>query len=265
MKLLQATKIDQWKNTVSAIKRFNSLKDKHLMKLFMFDIKDFYPSITQDLLNKALNFASEYIYISKCDIDVINHASKSLLFDGSHTWIKKQGGLFDVSMGAYDGAEISKLVSTYMLNLLLKKYNKNNFGLYSDDGLAVLKNESGPQSEQVKKSIQKIFKEHGLDLVIQCTMKIVNYLEVTFNLIDGTNKSYTKPNNEIKYIHKNSNHPPSVIQQISLSIESRLFTLSFNESMFQEAVSPYQKALQNSGYRHTLTYKRPKTITTAPT
>ena len=28
--------------------------------------------------------------------------------------------------------------------------------------------------------------------------------------------------------------------------------------MFQEAVSPYQKALQNSGYRHTLTYKRPK-------
>ena len=66
----------------------------------MFDIKDFYPSITQDLLNKALNFTSEYIYISKCDIDVINDARKSLLFDGSHTWIKKQGGLFDVSMWA---------------------------------------------------------------------------------------------------------------------------------------------------------------------
>ena len=64
----------------------------------MFDIKDFYPSITQDLLNKALNFTSEYIYILKCDIDVINDARKSLLFDGSHTWIKKQGGLFDVSM-----------------------------------------------------------------------------------------------------------------------------------------------------------------------
>ena len=68
------------------------------MKFVMFDIKDFYPSITQDLLNKALNFASEYIYISKCDIDVINHARKSLLFDGFNTWIKKQGGLFDVSI-----------------------------------------------------------------------------------------------------------------------------------------------------------------------
>ena len=61
-KLFQATKINQWKNTVSAIKWFNSLKDKHLMKFVMFDIKDFYPSITQDLLNKALNFASEYIF-----------------------------------------------------------------------------------------------------------------------------------------------------------------------------------------------------------
>ena len=89
----------------------------------MFDIKDFYPCITQDLLNKALNFASEYTYISKCDIDVINHARKSLLFDGSFTWIKKQGGLFDVSMGAYDGAEVWELMGTYMLNALFKKYN----------------------------------------------------------------------------------------------------------------------------------------------
>ena len=129
IKLFKRAKINQWKNMVSAIKWFNSLKDKHLMKFVMFDIKDFYPSITQDLLNKALNFASEYIYISKCDIDVINHARKSLLFDGSNTWIKKQG-LFDVSMGACDGAEVCELVGTYMLHVLSKKYNKNDFGLY---------------------------------------------------------------------------------------------------------------------------------------
>ena len=89
-------------------------------------------------------------------------------------------------------------------------------------------------------------------------MKIVNYLDVTFNLNDGTYKSYTKPNNEIKYIHKDSNHPSRVIRQIPLSTESRLSTLSFNEKIFQETVPPYQKALQNSGYRHELTYKRPK-------
>ena len=74
-------------------------------------------------------------------------------------------------------------------------------------------------------------------------MKIVNYLDVTFNLNDGTYKPYTKPNNKIKYIHKDLNHPPSVIRQIPLSTESRLSTLCFNEEIFQEPVPPYQKAL----------------------
>ena len=58
--------------------RFNSVnlvKDKHLMKVVLFDIKDFCNSVAQDLLNKALNFASEHIYILKCDVDVIHHAS----------------------------------------------------------------------------------------------------------------------------------------------------------------------------------------------
>ena len=77
MKLFEANKINQSKNTGSAIKWFNSLKDQHLMKFVMFDIKDYYPSIAPDLLNKVLNYASKYIYISKCDINVINHAKKS--------------------------------------------------------------------------------------------------------------------------------------------------------------------------------------------
>ena len=178
--------------------------------------------------------ASKYIYISKCDNDLINHARKLLLFDGFNTKIRKQGALFDVSMGTYDEAEVCQLVGTYMLNVLSKKYNTNDFGLYRHEGLEVLKNKSGIQSKQVKKNIQKIFKKLGLDIIIQCNMKVVNYLDVIFNLNDGTYKPYTKPNNEIKCIRNNSNHPPSVIRQIPLSIESRSCTLSFNEKTFQE-------------------------------
>ena len=89
-------------------------------------------------------------------------------------------------------------------------------------------------------------------------MKAVNYLDATFNLNDVIYWPYTKPNNEIKDIHKNSNHQPGVVRQVPLPIESKLSTLSFNEKMFQEALPPYKKALQNSGYRHTLTYKCPK-------
>ena len=99
-----------------------------------------------------------------------------------------------------------------------------------------MKNKSGPQSEQVNKNIQKVFQEHGLNVIIQCTKKIVYYLDVPFNFNDGPYKPYTKPNNKIKYIHKDSNHPPNVIQQILLFIESRLSILSFNKKKFQEAV-----------------------------
>ena len=66
-----------------------------------------------------------------------------------------------MSMGAYDGGEVCELIWTYMLNLLSNKYNKNNFGLYRDDGLAVLKNKSGPQSEQVKKTSRKYLRYTG--------------------------------------------------------------------------------------------------------
>ena len=137
-------------------------------------------------------------------------------------------------MDAYDGAEVCELVGRYILNVLSKKYNKKNFGLYQDDGLAVLKNKSGLQSGQVKKNIQKIFKEHGLDISIKCNMKVVNYLDVTFNLNDGTYKPYTKPNNEIKYIHKNSNHPRSAnINKIKQNRKQQIIWLNppFNLKM----------------------------------
>ena len=147
-------------------------------------------------------------------------------------------------MGSYGRAEVCELLGTYMLNLLTKSYNKNDFGLNRDDGLAVLKTKSEPQSEKVKKNIQKIFKEHGLDIIIKCNMKLVNYLDVTFNLNDGTYKPYTKPNNKIKYIERNSNHPPSVIPQIPLSIEStRLSTLYFNQKKYFKKQYPLPKSI----------------------
>ena len=60
-----------------------------------------------------------------------------------------------------------------MLNILYKKYNKNDLGLFRDDGLVVLKNKSGLHSEQEKHP--EILKKHGLDIIIQCNRKVVNY------------------------------------------------------------------------------------------
>lgn len=69
---------------------FNSLKDKHLIKFVMFDMKDIYPSITQYLLKKTLNFVNEYINILKFDIDVVHYTRESLLFKATITELRRK-------------------------------------------------------------------------------------------------------------------------------------------------------------------------------
>ena len=62
-------------------------------------------------------------------------------------------------------------IFAFLLYKLSLKYNKNNIGLYRDDGLAIFKNISGPNSEKVKKDIQKLTKKNELDIVTQCNME----------------------------------------------------------------------------------------------
>ena len=207
------------------------------------------------LLNDAIEFADQHTEILEKDKAIINHARKSLLFYNGKPWMKKDSDLFDVSMGAYDGAEVCELVGIFLQYLVSQHYNKNNIGLYRDDGLAVFKNVSGPDSERIKKKFRKIFKEQGLDIIIECNKKIVDYLDVTLNLNDGTYKPYNKPDNKIQYINTESNHPPNIILQIPKTIERRLSEHSSSESIFNDAKPIYEKALNESGYNVELKYK----------
>ena len=49
-----------------------------------------------------------------------------------------------------------------------------------------------------------------------------------------------------------SNHPPNVIKQIPQGIKKRLARISSTDADFKKATPMYQKALQDSGYNHTL-------------
>ena len=106
--------------------------------------------------------------------------------------MEKDRGLFDATMSACDGAEACELVGTFLFYKISLKYKKNNIGLYRDDGLAIFKNINGPKSEKVKKDTQKLFKENELDIVIQCNMKTVNYLDLTLNLENSTYRATKK-------------------------------------------------------------------------
>ena len=160
------------------------------------------------------------------------------------------------TMGTYDGAEVCELVGSFLLHQLSNKYNKKDIGLYREDGLAVFKNKSGPQVERIKKDFQNVFRENDLNIVIKCNRKIVDYLDITLNFLNNTYKPFSKLNNEINYIHKESNHPPSMIKQILFSIESRLSSLSSNEKIFNESTPICQEALKKSGYDYKLKYQK---------
>jgi hypothetical protein len=89
---------------------------------------DFYPSISQKLLNEALAWASGLATITENDISIIKRARKSLLFGNGKLWTKKDGSnsLSDVTMGSFDGAEICELVGLFILNHLGKRFGKEN-------------------------------------------------------------------------------------------------------------------------------------------
>ena len=125
----------------SVLKWFNSLQNKEKLSFTCFDLCEFYPSINEKLLSKALDFASKYRPISRHERHIILHAKRSLLFSSDSTWENKSSNdLFDVTMGSFDGAETWKLVSCYLLSLPTDKYGQS-ISLYRDDGLGIKKDQ----------------------------------------------------------------------------------------------------------------------------
>ena len=55
--LRQNINCNQWMNSTNVIEWFMNIPCKSQHKFVIFDIKDFYPSIKQDILSKALDFA----------------------------------------------------------------------------------------------------------------------------------------------------------------------------------------------------------------
>ena len=72
---------------------------------------------------------------------------------------------------------------------------------------------------------------------------------------------YSKPGNIPLYVHKKSNFPPRIIENIPKSINRRLSEISFDVDSFNEAAPLYQKALDDSGYNHRLTFSPPNVQT----
>ena len=150
-------------------------------------------------------------------------------------------------MGRFHGAEICELVGVHILSLLSNKLEKKSTGLYRDDELVLLRNTPKKKTDRIRKDIIQIFKNAGFKIKMKTNLHMVDFLDVTFNLLDGTYKPYKKPNGQLLYVNTSSNHPPQIIKQLLTSISNRLSNNSSNKQVFDMSKSEYEKALRESG------------------
>ena len=162
-------------------------------------------------------------------------------------------------MGCYDGAELCELVGSFIWNKLTSIVNKSDIGLYRDGGLGIFYNVSKPEKNRKKKAIVKVFKGCGLTITIQCNLKTVDFLNVTFDLYNNAYKPFLKDNSKPVYINKHSNHPTRIIKQLSKSIEKQISKTSSNQDIFDESIKLYKDVLKESGFSEPLNYIAPTT------
>ena len=89
---------------------------------------------------------------------------------------------------------------------------------------------------------------------IKCNLKIVNYLDISFDLNTDIYKPFNKPNNKPLYINASSNHPPSVVKQIPKFVSKRITTNSCNEDIFRKSAPFYNSILKDSGFNGNIKY-----------
>ena len=143
------------------------------------------------------------------------------------------------------------MVGLFLLSQL--QHLNINVGLYRDDGLAVT-NQTPRNADKIKKEICKIFKESGLSITADANKKVVDFLDVTLSLSTGLYQPYQKPNSKINYIHRDSNHPPPIIKNLSNGITFRLSNNSANFNIFNKAAKPYHAALRTNGHKQQIQY-----------
>ena len=75
----------------------------------------------------------------------------------------------------------------------------------------------------------------------------IDFLNVTFDLLNEIYKPYHKPNNKPLYINKHFSHPPNILKQLPKSIEKRILklhqTLMYSTDELKSIMMHYMKAI----------------------
>ena len=107
---------------------------KDISSFIKFDIVDFYPFISKDLLINAINFAKS---ITSIDDKTINIIKISIIY--YHYSSTTKSGLKKAVL-IFVQQWLVLMVWSYLLDILRKRFGDNKIGLYRYDGLSCFQN-----------------------------------------------------------------------------------------------------------------------------
>ena len=251
------TQYHQWKSTNATTKWFQEKSseqpNRSKLNFIQCDIEAFYPSISQELLNNALNWATTYTTITEEEREIILHSKRSVLYFKGTPWVKQEDPDFDIGMGAFDGAECCDLVGLYLLSQM--QHLNIAIGLYRDDCLAI-SSLTKRQNQLVLQELHRIFNRNGLKIPgAEANRRVVDYLNVTMDLSTGSFKTFAKEGDTLAYVDSRSNHPPSITRNLPKGINRLLSDTNSSQELFEASAPPYQAALDAAGYNHKLSYQ----------
>lgn len=251
--LLIETKLPLWRSSKEVVDWFKKLENKQNFTFVKLDIKDYYPSISEELLDKAIRWARRYCTITKREVEIIKHCRKNFVFFKDKIYQKQVNPDFDVTMGSKDSCELSELVGLYLLNGLKRIIKMDHQGLYRDDYKAIV-NLPGPDIEKLRQKLFSFFQGHKLSVTIEAGMKQSDFLDISFDLNTGLHRPFRKEDTPPVYINVDSNHNPSIKKNLPVMISKRLSMLSSNEQVFNQESAIYNEGLRLAGYNEKVKY-----------
>ena len=250
------TKLNLIKSSQEAIDWFNGIQNKQCYTFFKMDLEAYYPSISEALLIKAVDWARKFTHISDKDLQIILHSRKSFIFFNKEPWTKKKNPNFDCGIGSSDSCEASELVGFFLLDGLKALVRRESQILFRDDWLGVVQL-TGPQVDRLRKNLIGFFAQFDLKITVQANVKRTDYLDILFDLESGLHRPFRKDDNVPCYINVQSNHPPHIIRNLPEMISKRVSMLSSNQQVFEQEAQIYNEGLKVAGYKEKIKFIPP--------
>ena len=107
-------------------------------------------------------------------------------------------------------------------------------------------------SRENKKHFQETLENKGLNSIVECNLKIINYLAVTLNLKTPIPNTVKKTRRQISYMQNQIT--PFIIKALPQSVEKHKSMLSALDKIFDQFANHHEECLRNSGYNEKLKY-----------